>query len=189
MAQLDSFSERVRQAADRIAESREAALSGLFDLTAMRLVRYSTTITRNQHDAEDALQIALVRVASNPQCLIHAERPWPYLLKMVRNESLVILRKKKRWTLLGNLSDLLTQTRVDDSQNENTHLEVWRALRTLPTEQSEVVVLKIWEEMTFAQIAELLEISPATAASRYRYALEKLESKIRASTSSSEVYR
>lgn len=76
MAQLDSFSERVRQAADRIAESREAALSGLFDLTAMRLVRYSTTITRNQHDAEDALQIALVRVASNPQCLIHAERPW-----------------------------------------------------------------------------------------------------------------
>jgi len=189
MAQLESFSERVRQAAERIAESREAALSGLFDLTAVRLVRYSTTITRNQHDAEDALQIALVRVASSPLCLIRADRPWAYLLKMVRNESLVILRRKKRWTLLGNLSDLLTQTRVDDSPIENMHLEVWRALRTLPTEQSEVVVLKIWEELTFAQIAELLEISPATAASRYRYALEKLELKILASASASEAYR
>jgi RNA polymerase sigma-70 factor (ECF subfamily) len=175
----DPFSERVRQAAVRIAESREAALSGLFDLTALRLVRFATTITRNQHDAEDALQIALVRVASNPNYLVRADRPWSYLLKMVRNESLVILRRKKRWSLLGNLSDLLTQSRVDERQYESSHLEVWRALRTLPTEQSEVVVLKIWEEMTFAQIAELLEISPATVASRYRYALEKLELKIR----------
>jgi len=44
----------------------------------------------------------------------------------------------------------------------------------LPTEQSEVVVLKIWEAMTFSQIAEVLEISPSTVASRYRYGLEKL---------------
>ena len=48
------------------------------------------------------------------------------------------------------------------------------ALRQLPTEQSEVVVLKVWEELTFAQIADVLGIPPATAASRYRYALVKL---------------
>ena len=47
---------------------------------------------------------------------------------------------------------------------EDTNREVWTALRTLPTEQSEVVVLKIWEEMTFAQIANILEISSSTAA-------------------------
>ena len=40
--------------------------------------------------------------------------------------------------------------------------------------QAEVVVLKIWEEMTFAQIANILEISSSTAASRYRYAIGKL---------------
>jgi RNA polymerase sigma-70 factor, ECF subfamily len=44
----------------------------------------------------------------------------------------------------------------------------------LPTDQSEVVVLKLWESLTFAQIAEMLQISPSTAASRYRYAMEKL---------------
>jgi hypothetical protein len=37
-----------------------------------------------------------------------------------------------------------------------------------------VVVLKIWEQFTFAEIAELISESPNTAASRYRYALEKL---------------
>jgi RNA polymerase sigma-70 factor (ECF subfamily) len=41
------------------------------------------------------------------------------------------------------------------------------------------VHLKLWEEMTFAQIAEALEISPNTAASRYRYGLDKLQTLLR----------
>ena len=98
---------------------------------------------------------------------------------MVRNESLVILRRKRRWSLVGNLSDLLTRRNVDELDQEDTHRAVWTALRTLPSEQSEVVVLKIWEEMKFIEIGQILDISPATAASRYRYAMEKLEEKLR----------
>ena len=44
----------------------------------------------------------------------------------------------------------------------------------LPEEQREVLVLKIWSDFTFAEIAEQLAISPNTAASRYRYALTAL---------------
>lgn len=176
----DIFSVRVRHCAERIAENREAALSGLYDLTAQRLVRYATTITCNQHDAEDALQTALVRVAAEPKLLLRADKPWPYLLRMVRNEALVILRRKKRWSLVDGLKDLLTAPIVDDRNQEETHRAIWIALRTLPVEQSEVVVLKIWEAMTFAEIAEVLDLPAATAASRYRYAIEKLAMKLRA---------
>jgi len=45
----------------------------------------------------------------------------------------------------------------------------------LPDEQREVVILKIWNELTFAEIAQILEISQNTAASRYRYALGALK--------------
>ncbi len=178
MANFETFSERVRLHAVRIAESSAPALSGLYDLTAQRLVRYATTITRNQHDGEDAVQTALVRVALEPEKLSSADQPWGYLLGMVRNESLVILRRKKRWSLVGNLTDLLTRRVVDAVELEDEHRAVWAAMRTLPAEQSEVVVLKIWEEMTFAQIASVLEITPSTAASRYRYAIEKLAEKL-----------
>jgi RNA polymerase sigma-70 factor (ECF subfamily) len=174
----DSFSEQVRLFANRIAESSAAALSGLFDLTAQRLVRYATTITRNQHDAEDAVQTTLVKVAGEPQLLCRSRQPWSYLLRMVRNESLLILRRKQRWSLVSNVTDLLSRRMVDELDQEDTHQAVWAALRTLPTDQSEVVVLKIWEEMTFTQIAEILEISPSTAASRYRYAIGKLTQKL-----------
>ncbi|MBU6173722.1 MAG: sigma-70 family RNA polymerase sigma factor, partial [Planctomycetes bacterium] len=97
---------------------------------------------------------------------------------MVRNESLVILRKRKRWSIVQGLMDLWTMIPVDEVDREELLQAVWRALRALPTEQSEVVVLKIWEEMTFQQIAEVLDIPPPTAASRYRYAMTKLANKL-----------
>lgn len=179
MSTPDSLSERVRTCAVRIAESGAPALAGLYDLAAGRLVRFAVTITRNQHDAEDAVQAALVRVVGDCNLLCRAETPWPYLLRMVRNESLVILRRKRRWRLLDNISDLLTRRSIDEVEQEDTHRAIWLALRLLPTEQSEVVVLKIWEDLTFAEIAEVLGIPAATAASRYRYALAKLSSHLR----------
>jgi|GEM_PF-139063 len=180
MGSSTNFSESVRTCAERMAESGVSALGGLFDLTSQRLVRYAATITRNQHDAEDAVQAALVRVAGQMHYLCDADAPWPYLLRMVRNEALQILRRKKRWSLLANLSDLLTGRLVDEMEREESHRAVWSALRTLPTEQAEVVVLKIWEEMTFAEIGKILEVSTFTAASRYRYAMLNLTQKLTA---------
>ncbi len=163
---------------DQLNETGVAALAGLFDLTSMRLVRLAVTITRNQDDAEDAVQSALVRVADHPCRLKNAEEPWNYLLRMVRNEALMILRRRKRSLRLSSLLDLRTRVDVDEAEQQETFRAVWSALRKLPVQQSEVVVLKIWEELTFAQIGEVLEIAPSTAASRYRYGLEKLSRKL-----------
>jgi RNA polymerase sigma-70 factor (ECF subfamily) len=57
--------------------------------------------------------------------------------------------------------------------------EVSRALMSLPLEQREVVSMKCFDEMTFADIGKVLNISPNTAASRYRYGLQKLRGKLR----------
>jgi RNA polymerase sigma-70 factor (ECF subfamily) len=182
-----NLSESVREYALRLHESGAAALGGLYDLTATRLVRFATTITRNQQDAEDAVSTSLLKVVESPSILLQAASPWSYLLRMVHNESLVILRKRKRWSIVQGLMDLWTVVPVDEVDREESLQAVWRELRALPTEQSEVVVLKIWEEMTFQQIAEVLEIPAATAASRYRYAMTKLASKL--STEEVEVRR
>jgi RNA polymerase sigma-70 factor (ECF subfamily) len=97
---------------------------------------------------------------------------------MVRNEALLIARRKQRSLAAGDLSDLATHCAVDEAEREESHRAVWSALRTLPPEQAEVVVLKIWEELTFAQIGDVLQISPNTAASRYQYAIVKLTSRL-----------
>ena len=58
----------------------------------------------------------------------------------------------------------------DDSQRA-----LVAAIDLLPDEQREVLVMKIWNELTFAEIAGALGISQNTAASRYRYALAALK--------------
>jgi RNA polymerase sigma-70 factor (ECF subfamily) len=52
--------------------------------------------------------------------------------------------------------------------------QIEEALKTLPDYYKEVILLKIWGDLTFEEIAETLDIPMNTAASRYRYALEKL---------------
>jgi len=178
MAIPGDFTQQVRDCTDRLSAVGVDALGLLFDLTAHRLVRLATALTRNQHDAEDAVQTTLVRLAGQPRSLAKVHCPWAYLLRMVRNEALLIARRKQRLFAAGDLSDVTTHCPVDEAQREESHRAVWSALRTLPPEQAEVVVLKIWEELTFAQIGEVLQVSPNTAASRYQYAMVKLTSRL-----------
>ena len=56
--------------------------------------------------------------------------------------------------------------------------EAMRCLASLPVEQREAIVLKIWHQHTFEEIGELLEISPNTAAGRYRYGLQKIKNQL-----------
>ena len=172
------FEARVKYLTDQLSDAGVEVIGALFDHTSQRLLRLALAITRHQCDSEDAVQAVMVRVATAPQPLQSAKRPWPYLLQMVRHEALGILRKSKRQIPLGTLGELVVRRRVDDLELQETNRAVWSALRTLPAAQAEVVVLKLWEEMTFQQIAELLQSSPNTVASRYRYALAKLSNKL-----------
>lgn len=158
--------------------ARSLSLAMLYDLTADRMVRFAVTITGRQHDAEDAVSTTLVKIASRPKLLVAARQPWHYLLRMVRNESLVLIRSRSRLSSIGAYADRLMGRNVDLAEQNDEKRRVWQALSSLPGEQSEVVVLKIWEQMTFAEIAEVLQITISTAASRYRYALEKLSRKL-----------
>jgi RNA polymerase sigma-70 factor (ECF subfamily) len=63
-------------------------------------------------------------------------------------------------------------------EGDERRLEIEAALLRLPPEQREVLVLKIWQELTFEQIGEILALSPNTAASRYRYALGALRKQL-----------
>ena len=159
---LISFGQLVARRVSSLDRGGDAAIGSLIDLTGDRLVRYSIAITRHQHDAEDAVQTVFVRLTDRPTHLTAADDPWAYLLRMVRNESLRVVARSSRMTLLRTLSDLVTRCPVDHLQNEERYAEVWRCLRRLPAEQSEVVVLKIWEQMTFAQIAGVTDQSPDT---------------------------
>ena len=161
-----------------LADRSEPAFTSIVGRHGPMVLAACRRVLHHQQDAEDAVQTALVRLAGEPRLLAKVACPWAYLLRMVRNEVLVLARRKERCTLTGSLADLVTRCGVDEVEREESYRAVWSAIRTLPPEQAEVVVLKIWEELTFAQIAEILDASPNTVASRYQYAMAKLSQRL-----------
>jgi RNA polymerase sigma-70 factor (ECF subfamily) len=128
-------------------------------------------------DAEDVVQTAFVRFWRH-QPDAQAEH-YPLLYSAVRSAALDLIRARERRSK-REIDDRVELNRGDEAwfdgvieQRENAE-GIQSALQNLTPDQREVIVLKIWGELTFAQIAQTLNESINTVASRYRYALEAL---------------
>ena len=136
------------------------------------LVLFARQWTATHADAEDALQDALVRFI---QARKLPRDEVAYLYSCVRSAAVDLSRTHAR----RRKADANRPTPESAFAASPDHAElaatVEQLIGQLPAEQREVLVMKIWGNLTFAQIGQALEISPNTAASRYRYALERLE--------------
>jgi RNA polymerase sigma-70 factor (ECF subfamily) len=137
--------------------------------------------TRSLADAEDVVQEAFVRYWRHQRGL--PGDPQALLITSVRRAALDLARREDRRAAReefanGGLDDRDGCFEALPGDGDERRLEIEAALRRLPTEQREVLVLKIWQEFTFDQIGALLGIPPNTAASRYRYALAALRKEL-----------
>lgn len=127
-------------------------------------------ITGRRELAEDAVQQAFVRVLARGRGDVRSEDA--FLRRMVRNEAYRLLSRRREDRPLEEGEVLVSAQDGPADAEERQRLN--EAVRRLTPEQRELVHLKVYEQMTFAAIGELLGIPMNTAASRYRYALENL---------------
>ena len=142
----------------------------LYEERAAQILLYGRSLGLSHSEAEDVLQetfVALTQQASPP------EKPLHYCLRSFRNRALNYRRGFLR-RIARELESLRWFERAEDESVEER--AAMRCLERLPGDQREVILLKIWHEYTFEEIGELLEISPNTAAGRYRYGLQKIRS-------------
>jgi len=144
-----------------------------FSKLAPGLVLYARQWVRSAADAEDAVQEAFVRFWRREHNISNR----PLLYAAVRSAALDLIRRDQRRARreaeAAADASAFGSWEIEDGDDARRHLAA--AVDDLPREQREVLVLKIWNELTFAEIAEALTISPNTAASRYRYALTALK--------------
>jgi RNA polymerase sigma-70 factor (ECF subfamily) len=140
----------------------------LYEAQAAALILYGRALGLSHSEAEDVLQetfIALLKLSESPK------QPSHYCIRSFRNHAL-----NYRRSLWRRLTRELESHHWFESRSSETEVErkAMRCLAELPTEQREVIVLKIWHDHTFEAIGELLDESPNTIAGRYRYGLQKL---------------
>lgn len=130
-----------------------------------------------QADAEDVVQEAFVRFWRSRETVAD---PASYLFASVKHCALDRQRKRQRQARREEAVARPEGESLFAGVPEQAEREVTidAALRSLPEAQREVLVLKIWGNLTFPQVAATLRISANTAASRYRYALARMREQL-----------
>jgi RNA polymerase sigma-70 factor (ECF subfamily) len=146
----------------------------LYEQHRRGLLAYACSFLSSFAAAEDALHQVFERLLRGGVEIAGA--PAPYLYRAVRNASLNSIRSRTREVELDD-GWLDSPTGMED-----VAMELQSALRELPEEQREVILLHVWGQMSFEETATALGISPNTAASRYRYGLSKLREQFKAAT-------
>ena len=147
------------------------------------LERYAWAIVRDWSLAADVVQTGFVALSRfGGDVAPEARKSW--LFKVVHREAMRVRERQKPYNQtalesteavletqatyeISPLSKLAKQEEVD---------ELTKRICELPREQQEVLRLRFFENMTFAEIAESMQIPLGTALSRLRLALERLRS-------------
>ncbi len=145
-----------------------------------RLLLYARGWAKTREDAEDLVQDAVLKMWHYQQEKGRGAGPpdLPLVFSTIRFGGLMhhrtASRRRKREDSIIFLNDF-REVWLDPLLEEDEEALMMReAVEDLSPKLREVIVMKIWGDLTFAEISQTLAISPNTAASRYRYAIEQL---------------
>ena len=157
-------------------------LERLYDDHSQALFGFLLNFTRDENDTRDVLQEVYAKLARHPDLLRGARDERALLIRLAHNAAIDVMRrresrgKRHEEFRVEKIATFASTTDPDESEFRDG---LSTALGKLPPEQRAVVHLKLWEGLTFEQIATTLDIPANTAASRYRYGLDKLRDLLR----------
>jgi len=141
----------------------------------------------NPHEAEDAVQDAYVR-ALTYFASFHAPDGRAWLLAIVRNACYARLRQSRREAAVLDPAAELEFTPDSGPDPEALHLKtadrlrIRRGIEALPAEFREVLVLREMEEMSYREIARVIDAPIGTVMSRLARARKRLQEMLTAET-------
>ena len=151
----------------------EAEFAELVAAVSPRLVRTGFAICGDRQLAEDAVQSALVTAYRQWKRVREASSPEAYLRKMVVNQ-LLGWRRRKWFTSTTAMGRGAEPTQASHESRVVEHQYVWTAVSGLPSRQRAVIVLRYYEGLSEAEIADVLGIRPGTVKSQAAAAVTRL---------------
>lgn len=170
---------RCEQIRNLIRMNNPDALNLIYDSMGSQLYGHVLGLVGSEADAEDIIQDLFVRLAHKRRNLLNAGNLEAYIFAMARNLARDLIRRRPQNMIsIDEYPQVLEYeaTLPDPAQDNGLLL---KALLTLPIAQREIITMKCLAAMSFDAIARCLNISINTAASRYRYALNKLRQRVK----------
>lgn len=160
------------------ARTRAEQLADLFDQNFVSLRRLAFVLLGDASAADEVAQDAFVRLYASWRRLDELDHPPTYLRKIVLN---LCRTRGRRAALQRRSHQLLQREEATREPDVALRLDVWQALEKLPHRQRACVVLRYLEDLSEADVAQILDCSVGTVKSQLHRARAKLEAALASS--------
>jgi RNA polymerase sigma-70 factor (ECF subfamily) len=155
-----------------------------------KLLRYGRKFLARHEDIEDIVQDVFISAYQNIQSFDTAQRLSPWLYRIAHNAFINALRKGSRAPLIIDFDTLISHPVYDDPSErlrdqKDMRAQLDRGLETLSPKYREVLALYYFEEMSYKDIAEVLQVPQGTVGIRLRRAKEALKATLEQSNGQS----
>ncbi len=161
-------------AIEKCLKGEKDAFRYLVERYQAQAVGHSTAILGNREDALDATQEAFIDAFQALKNFDITRRFYPWFYVLLRNRCYKMFAKKREAENIEETEIIAPQSGV--SHEERIELE--KALRSLSTEDREIITLKYLDGLSYEEIAAYLEIPRGTVMSRLFYARRQLQAKL-----------
>lgn len=138
-------------------------------------------LVRDKELANDLFQDTFIRIINTLRSGNYKEEGkfLPWVIRIAHNLVIDYFRKEQRMLMVRDSEDysvmnnikLLDENVEDRMVTEQIHKEVRLLIKALPDEQREVVMMRHYANLSFKEIAEIMDCSINTALGRMRYAI------------------
>ncbi len=167
-----------------IQQGDKLGLKEIYDEYGKTIYQCVFQILHNRQDAEDVTSEFFLKLWQIADTYCFGGRHKRWLVTIARNMALDLLKKRKRevLTLNEDTEEGVSNEPADSVSTEDTvaeKLSVAEALDSLEESEREIVNMRILADMTFKDIAAVLEKPLGTVTWKYRNAIEKLRKTVR----------
>jgi RNA polymerase sigma-70 factor (sigma-E family) len=126
------------------------------------VLKFAAVLTGDRGLAEDVVQEVLARAIARWQTISRLDCPEAYVRRMIVNEYLSWRRRSWRLVLAGAGTDIASRPAPDHAAGYAERDAIFAELAKLPLRQRAVLVLRYYEGLSDAEIADVLGCRPAT---------------------------
>ena len=160
-----------------------AAFSKLINSYRKNLFTYLLRFCRERMTAEDLLQETLIKTWQGLKCYNEKQKFSSWLFTIAHNVSIDFFRAKKvreSTTYFESGFDAISETNpYSELVITERKIALQKEVESLPDNQRQVFLLRQHSDMTFKEIAEVMNQSLNTVLSHMNYAVKKLKSSLR----------
>lgn len=149
----------------------KAWFSGQIVNNQTAMFRMARTILRNDEDAEDAVQEAILSAYANLDSLRNPEKFKSWILHILTNKCYDACRKNRPSVALSDVEEFLPASGTDCTEK----LSLWQAVQQLPEDLRTVITLFYYDDFSIRQISETLNLGRAAVKTRLFRGRERLK--------------